>query len=88
MIFLCYVMIGFLAMVFAVTLFNALTAPMLKHGPKPASHPFVSVLIPARIQVWAGCRMGQYGCVQSCGASISGNWLLAGYLGETPHFTN
>ncbi len=37
-----------LAMIFLVTLFNALTAPMVKNGPKPVRTPKVSVLVPAR----------------------------------------
>ncbi|MBN2030595.1 glycosyltransferase [bacterium] len=48
MIWLCYVMIFFLTVVLAITLFNALTAPMLKNGPKPITQPLVSILIPAR----------------------------------------
>ena len=48
MIFLFYFIIGFLAMVFAVTVFNAFTAPMLKNGPRPNRQSFVSILIPAR----------------------------------------
>ncbi len=37
-----------LAIVLAVTLFNAFTAPRVKQGPTPRSHTRVSVLIPAR----------------------------------------
>ena len=48
MIFLCYLMIGFLTIVFIVTLLNAITAPMLKNGPIPINHPLVSILIPVR----------------------------------------
>lgn len=37
-----------LTILLAVTVFNALTAPLVKQGPTPQSHPRVSVLIPAR----------------------------------------
>jgi len=40
--------LGFPVLVFLITLINALTAPMVAKGPRPGSHPLVSVLVPAR----------------------------------------
>ncbi len=37
-----------LTVMLLVTVANAITAPMVKRGPKPTEHPLVSVLIPAR----------------------------------------
>ena len=48
MIALLYAALAVLSVIFLVTLINALTAPMVKNGPKPSSRPQVSVLIPAR----------------------------------------
>ena len=48
MFVLMFILIGLLAIVLAVTLFNALTAPMLKNAGTPQNCPRVSVLIPAR----------------------------------------
>lgn len=48
MTILVFAMLAFLIMVCSVTLINALSAPMLKHGPRPAEYPFVSILVPAR----------------------------------------
>jgi chlorobactene glucosyltransferase len=45
---LLFSIIALLGVVLMITLFNALTAPMLKNAPKPKSSPRVSVLIPAR----------------------------------------
>ena len=42
------VLYGLLGMIFLVTLFNVLTAPMVKKGPRPGRMPLVSVLVPAR----------------------------------------
>lgn len=41
-------MIVLLAIVLLITVFNAMTAPMLKRAPKPGTTPRVSVLVPAR----------------------------------------
>ena len=46
-ILMCIIM-GLLAVVLTVTLFNVLTAPMLKKAGECRGHPRVSVLIPAR----------------------------------------
>ena len=48
MVWLCYAMIFFLVVIIIITLFNALTAPTLKNGPKPTTQPLVSICIPAR----------------------------------------
>ncbi len=46
-VFLLFVNLA-LFVLLAVTVFNVLTAPMVKNGPLPLKHPLVSVLIPAR----------------------------------------
>jgi chlorobactene glucosyltransferase len=51
-----------LGIIFLVTLFNALTAPMVKNGPRPKLIPRVSVLVPAR---------NEERCIQTCLASLS-----------------
>ncbi len=43
-----YFIYGFLAMVLVVTLYNAMTAPLIKHGPLPKKLVKVSILVPAR----------------------------------------
>ena len=48
MFVLIFITIGLLVVVLAVTLFNAVTAPMLKNASECRNHPRVSVLIPAR----------------------------------------
>ncbi|MBN1780042.1 glycosyltransferase [bacterium] len=48
MIILLYFIIASLLIVFSVTLFNALSAPMLIRGPIPEKPPFVSLCVPAR----------------------------------------
>jgi len=48
MMIILYISIAFLGVIFIVTLINALTAPLVSHGPHPESTPLVSVLIPAR----------------------------------------
>ncbi|MDZ7342931.1 MAG: glycosyltransferase family 2 protein [candidate division KSB1 bacterium] len=45
---LLYTIIALLAIVLGITLFNVITAPMLKHAPAVRGRPRVSVLIPAR----------------------------------------
>lgn len=45
---LLVVLYSLLGIIFLVTLFNALTAPMVKKGPRPGRSPLVSVLVPAR----------------------------------------
>ncbi|MGH7600113.1 MAG: glycosyltransferase, partial [bacterium] len=48
MIIFLYSIIALLAVVLGVTIFNAITAPMLKNAPALHSTPRVSVLVPAR----------------------------------------
>jgi chlorobactene glucosyltransferase len=53
-------MIGFLAVVFLVTVFNTCTSPMLKNGPQPVRDCYVSILIPVRNE-----SENIQGCLQS-----------------------
>ena len=48
MIYLFYGIHIVLTIILIITVANAITAPMVKRGPAPASRPLVSVLIPAR----------------------------------------
>ncbi len=48
MTFLLFVILALLSLVLVITLFNAITAPMLKNAPALKSAPRVSVLVPAR----------------------------------------
>ena len=48
MIYILYGVHIALTVVLVITVINAITAPMIKKGPKPQSRPLVSVLIPAR----------------------------------------
>ena len=48
MIYFLFFIIVYLTIVLCITVFNALTAPMVKNGPEPVEFPLVSVLIPAR----------------------------------------
>lgn len=48
MIYIFYAIHIILTVILIVTVANAITAPMIKKGPKPLSKPLVSVLIPAR----------------------------------------
>jgi len=48
LILLLFIILAVLGVVFMITLFNALTAPMLKKAPARKAAPRVSVLIPAR----------------------------------------
>ncbi|MBN2104051.1 glycosyltransferase [bacterium] len=48
MIIFIYCILGFLGIVLCVTVFNACTAPMLKHGPESYKQDRISFLIPVR----------------------------------------
>ncbi|MBN1541737.1 glycosyltransferase [candidate division KSB1 bacterium] len=48
MTLLSVIILAMLLVNLIIALFNALTAPLVKNGPKPAGFPLVSILIPAR----------------------------------------
>lgn len=48
MIYYIYFILGFLVLLCLISLFNVITAPLIKNGPKPRQFPWVSVLVPAR----------------------------------------
>ncbi len=43
-----FMLYGALGVIFLIALYNAVTAPLLTHGPAPVARPLVSILVPAR----------------------------------------